>query len=116
MTTQILEGAWEEITRHANQFAGHRVRVTVLDEESQPTPNAKALEVISSVAERNKNMPVTSGEGTLAILREGRAGRMFYKVLGSTTTMPENLLRCATLKVKICETLYVSIEATSLVS
>ena len=46
MTTQILEGTWEEITRFANQFAGHRVRVTVLDEESQPTPNAKALELV----------------------------------------------------------------------
>ncbi len=29
-----LEGTWEEIAAHAQELAGHRVRLTVLSEES----------------------------------------------------------------------------------
>ena len=31
MAPQTLEGTWEEITQHAAELVGHRVRVTVLD-------------------------------------------------------------------------------------
>ncbi|WP_165228058.1 hypothetical protein [Aquisphaera insulae] len=34
MEQRIIEGTWEEVTRHARELAGHRVRVTVLDELS----------------------------------------------------------------------------------
>jgi len=38
MTTQILEleGTWEEITTHASELAGNKIRVTVITNESQP--------------------------------------------------------------------------------
>jgi len=36
MEQKIIEGTWEEITRHAQEFAGHRVRVTVLEELTTP--------------------------------------------------------------------------------
>lgn len=36
MPHKVLEGTWEEIARRAGELAGHRVRVTVLDEPSPP--------------------------------------------------------------------------------
>jgi hypothetical protein len=39
MEQKIIEGTWEEITRHAQEFAGHRVRVTVLDAVAFPKPS-----------------------------------------------------------------------------
>lgn len=37
MTSKILqlEGTWEEITTHASQLAGNRIRVTVITNETQ---------------------------------------------------------------------------------
>jgi len=40
MEQKIIEGTWEEVTRHAQEFAGHRVRITVLDAVAFPkSPN-----------------------------------------------------------------------------
>jgi hypothetical protein len=36
MEPKIIEGTWEEVTRRAQELAGHRVRVTVLDDISLP--------------------------------------------------------------------------------
>lgn len=36
MNLQTFEGTWEEIQSHAAELVGHRVRVTVLDEEREP--------------------------------------------------------------------------------
>lgn len=36
MEQKTIEGTWEEVTRRAREFAGHRVRVTVLDELKAP--------------------------------------------------------------------------------
>jgi len=36
MEGKTIEGTWEEIARRAGEFAGHRVRVTVLDELEAP--------------------------------------------------------------------------------
>ncbi len=36
MEQKTIEGTWEEVTRRARELAGHRVRVTVLDELSAP--------------------------------------------------------------------------------
>ncbi len=56
MATQVLEGTWEEITKHAKSLVGRKVRVTILDDEpaARPKPNVKALAVIRKVAERQK--------------------------------------------------------------
>ena len=36
MEPKTIEGTWEEVTRRAQELAGHRVRVTVLDELTAP--------------------------------------------------------------------------------
>lgn len=36
MDQKTIEGTWEEVTRRARELAGHRVRVTVLDESLAP--------------------------------------------------------------------------------
>jgi hypothetical protein len=41
MTSKLLEieGTWEEILSQADQFKGHRIKVTILDqEELEPSP------------------------------------------------------------------------------
>ena len=77
METQVLEGTWEEITRHAKDFVGRKVRITVLDNEVSPKPNREMLEALRKVAKRSKNMPVSSDEDTLKLIREARSGGMF---------------------------------------
>jgi hypothetical protein len=77
MATQVLEGTWEEITRHAKDFVGRKVRITVLDEENGTKPNRAMLDALRKVAERSKNMPVSSDEDTLKLIREARSGGMF---------------------------------------
>ena len=39
MEDHTLEGTWEEILQHAAELTGHRVRVTVFDEEEKPSPS-----------------------------------------------------------------------------
>lgn len=79
METQILEGTWEEISRQSSRFAGRKVRVTILEDDSpsKPTPNYGMLEALRKVRERNKNMRETEGESSVDIIRRGRAGEMF---------------------------------------
>ena len=77
MATRTLEGTWEEITRHAKDFVGRKVRITVLDDEVSPAPNREMLEALRKVSERSKNMPVSSDEDTLKLIREARSGGMF---------------------------------------
>ena len=36
MEQKTIEGTWEEVSRRAGELAGHRVRVTVLDDLSLP--------------------------------------------------------------------------------
>ncbi|MBW3622597.1 MAG: hypothetical protein KY468_04220 [Armatimonadetes bacterium] len=36
MNGQILEGTWEEIAHHADEFAGKRLRLTVLGDADSP--------------------------------------------------------------------------------
>ena len=77
MATQVLEGTWEEITKHAKSLVGRKVRVTILDEEPMPKPNEKALAVIHKVTGRQKNMRETGGESSVDIIRRARSGEMF---------------------------------------
>ena len=77
MTTQVLEGTWEEITRHAKEFVGRKVRLIILEDEVSFKPNYEMLEALRKVSERSKNMPVSSDEDTLKLIREARSGGMF---------------------------------------
>ena len=77
MATQVLEGTWEEITRHAKDFIGRKVRITILEDEVSPKPNYEMLEALRKVSERSKNMPVSSDVDTLKLIREARSGGMF---------------------------------------
>lgn len=36
MEQKTVEGTWEQVARRAREFAGHRVRVTILDEVAVP--------------------------------------------------------------------------------
>lgn len=44
MEPKTIEGTWEEVTRRAQELAGHRVRVTVLDELATPAVHADGIE------------------------------------------------------------------------
>ena len=77
MITNVLEGTWEEITRHADELRGHKLRVTILDKGDVLQPNRKALEALRRIEERQKDMLETSGAGSLETLRRARSGEMF---------------------------------------
>jgi hypothetical protein len=44
MAEQVLEGTWEEITQHADELSGKRVRLTVLEDSSSRQAGQSALE------------------------------------------------------------------------
>ena len=77
MATIVLEGTWEEILKHAPEFVGHRLRVTVLSEEKKPQPNRKMMGIMKQVEELQKDMRFTDGSKTQEILRAARSGAMF---------------------------------------
>ena len=77
MLEEVLEGTWEEIAQHADELAGKRVRLTVLDEAPAVRPNEAMLAALRAIEERSKDMPFTSGEDTQRLLREARAGAMY---------------------------------------
>jgi hypothetical protein len=69
MAEQVLEGTWEEIARQADQFAGKRVRLTVLPAGGAGlTPSRGPLDEAASreelvraldrIAEMNRHLPV----------------------------------------------------------
>jgi hypothetical protein len=78
-----LEGTWEEILTHAPLLAGRRVQVTVLDaaEDGQKagalSPAEQFAAAMREAEELEKDMPITAGDDTVAIIREGRAGAMY---------------------------------------
>ncbi|MDQ3749945.1 MAG: hypothetical protein M3367_13190 [Acidobacteriota bacterium] len=53
MATQVLEGTWEEIIKHAKSLVGKKLRVTVLDEEpmAKAKPNEGMLEALRKIKE-----------------------------------------------------------------
>ena len=77
MATNVLEGTWDEIVKHAPEFVGRRLRVTVLSEEQKPQPNRKAMEIMKQIKELQKDMRFTDGSKTQQILRAARGGAMF---------------------------------------
>jgi len=77
MAEQILEGTWEEIVRHANELAGKRVRLTVIEEAPLPRPNEAMLSALRKIAEIQQDMKPTPSEDTQTLLREAREGGMY---------------------------------------
>ncbi len=79
MTTQVLEGTWEEIIKHAKNLVGKKVRLTIIEDEptSKAKPNERMLEALRKIRERNKNMRETGGESSVDIIRRARAGEVF---------------------------------------
>jgi hypothetical protein len=47
-----IEGTWEEILSHADELAGHRVKVIVLDEGQAPTPGLDAGNLYERLKDR----------------------------------------------------------------
>lgn len=81
MATTVLEGTWEEIQRHSSILRGHRLRVSILDEEDlvKPEPNYRMSDVMKKAKAVQKNMRQTDGSQTQQILREGRdEGMLIY--------------------------------------
>jgi hypothetical protein len=77
MATQILEGTWEEVMRHAKILVGRKVRVTILEDNEISQPNQHALEILNKISKRQKGKRETSGENTLKMIRDARSGGMF---------------------------------------
>ena len=77
MATTVFEGTWDEIVKHAAEFSGRRLRVTVLSDEKKPQPNRKAQEIMKKVKELQKDMRFTDDSKTQEILRAARGGAMF---------------------------------------
>ena len=88
MTTQILEGIWEEIVAHADELAGERLRVIVEADApegvEQPNvgppnmgpPNEQMLGILRDIAERQQGRRETEGD-CVADVRHGRSGPMY---------------------------------------
>lgn len=82
MDSSTIEGTWEEIQQYSSRLAGHRLRVTVLDDETNgigkpDEPNSKMSEALRKVRAGQENMRFTDGSKTQDILRQGRDGGMF---------------------------------------
>jgi hypothetical protein len=77
MSQQVLEGRWEEILDRADEFSGKRVRLTVLEEQTQTRPNEAMLAALREVAAIQKWMRLTPGEDSDELLREARYGGMY---------------------------------------
>ena len=77
MVLETMEGTWEEIARNSLDYAGHRVRLTILDNGKQPSRNETMLDAIRKVSTRTRKMPVSSNADTPGPIREARSGGMF---------------------------------------
>jgi len=89
MATHVLEGTWEEIAAHAEEFAGKRLKVIVdvdAPEAVEPPnvgppnvgpPNKQMLDILRDIAERQKGRRYTSGEDTQELIRQARDGGMY---------------------------------------
>lgn len=83
MATTVLEGTWEELQQHSSLLRGHRLRVSILDEESadddaiKREPNERMRTALSKAQAARKAMRLTDNSQTQKILREGRDGGMF---------------------------------------
>ena len=77
MTTQVLEGTWEEVLRHEKKLVGRKVRLLVLEDDAAAKPNRKALDVLNEIHSKQKELRFTAGEKGVEIVKRGRSGEMF---------------------------------------
>jgi hypothetical protein len=75
--SQQVEGTWEEILGHANEFRGKRLRVTVIGEKEAALPNEAMLASLREIAAIQSGMSPTSGEDSESLLRKAREGGMY---------------------------------------
>ena len=81
MAAQVLEGTWEEIAAHADDFVGRRLMVIVEAEAVENeivipvvgSPNEGMLAALREIEENQKNRRQTLGNG-VEIVRQGRTG------------------------------------------
>ena len=78
----ILEGTWEEVTLHAPELMGRRVRVTVLEDTPLPEgvsapPNEGMLAALRFIEQHQANRKETSGADTPELIRKARDGEMY---------------------------------------
>jgi hypothetical protein len=69
---QVIEGTWEEIKRQtdelASRYAGKRLKLILLTEESEQLPVAhgatpeEKIRVLDALAEKNRELPVLPPE------------------------------------------------------
>ena len=65
MSYHTVEGTWEEVMTHVDEFVGHRVRVIVLDDEEKQTKNlAKMLEGKTGTLRLNAPYPASRASET----------------------------------------------------
>lgn len=85
MAALVLEGTWEEISAHAGELAGKRLRVIVDTGTQTPLtpdipvvgpPNEGMLAVLREIEERQKNRLETHGD-SVNIIRQGRTGPLY---------------------------------------
>ena len=77
MSQEILEGPWEEIVLHADEFSGKRVRLSIIEDEVPVGSNEAMLAALREVAEIQDGMRLTSAEDSHGLLREAREGGMY---------------------------------------
>jgi hypothetical protein len=71
-----IEGTWEEILSHAEELAGHRVKVIVLDDDQAPASSPDAGNLYERLKDR-------VGQVSFAVPQDlsRRTGHYFGKVL-----------------------------------
>lgn len=91
MAQQVLEGTWEEIAAHADEFVGLQLKVIVEEEGMEAheppnigppnlgPPNEAVLRMLQELEERQQGRRYTSGEGTQDMIRQARNGGMSPK-------------------------------------
>lgn len=62
MIYQEIEGTWEEVLTHADELAGHRVRLTILDKNISEAIDNEKLKAFETLMSPLPNVPVLSDE------------------------------------------------------
>lgn len=77
---QVIEGTSDEISQYIREHPQGRyklIHLTDTDEGIETDQASKMLAVLDEIDKIQEGMPETSGEDTVRIIREGRAGGMY---------------------------------------
>jgi hypothetical protein len=74
MQARVLEGPWEEIASHADELAGHRVRVTVIDASTVADDGARnhVNDVVAAYLNRSPEEKAADKASLDAVTTPGR--------------------------------------------